>query len=115
VLSLLNKTIVCLKTLFGTKPLTDDPTLRGALATAIDVLVVASTDHNHPKDAAIRILQTTFSLIDHSLIPLFTAQMLTRIFLICFQFCQEPSIVQNVSVSALLALTELLLKFGGVP
>lgn len=60
-------------------------------------------------------IQTTFSLIDQSLIHFFSANLLTRIYSICFQCFKVNSIVQNISISALFALTECLFSYGGVP
>jgi hypothetical protein len=111
VLALLNKTIVCIKTLLPPEHSPD--TLTAILSTIIDVLIAVSAQHRDNQDTSLRVLQTTFSLIDHLLVPLFSEGMVTRMFSICFEFSQGCVIVQNISVSALLALIESLVQFGG--
>lgn len=53
----------------------------------------------------LRIIQSTFSLIDHELLQYANYHLLIRIYSICLECCLAHSIVQNISASALFALT----------
>jgi hypothetical protein len=55
----------------------------------------------------LRIIQTTYSLIDCNLLQFADYTLFTRIYSICFDCCLSNSIIQNISASALFALTEI--------
>lgn len=56
----------------------------------------------------LRIIQTTFSLIDAQLLQYANENLFIRIYSICFDCCLSGPIIQNISVSALFALTEII-------
>jgi hypothetical protein len=55
----------------------------------------------------LRIIQTTYSLIDCQLLQFADYHLLTRLYAVCFDCCLSTSIIQNISASALFALTEI--------
>lgn len=59
-------------------------------------------------DMALRIIQTTFSLIDARILQYANYNLFTRIYSICFDCCLSSPLIQNISVSALFALTEII-------
>ena len=54
----------------------------------------------------LRIIQTTFSLINKNLLSCMGCHLIIRLYSISFGCCQTPTIIQNIAVSALSALTE---------
>ena len=56
-------------------------------------------------DMALRIIQTTFSLIDIKILQYANEHLFIRIYSICFDCCLSNPVIQNISVSALFALT----------
>jgi len=55
----------------------------------------------------LRIIQTTYSLIDCNLLQYSDYTLLTRMYSICFDCSLTNSIIQSISTSALYALTEI--------
>ena len=55
----------------------------------------------------LRIIQTTFSLIDVQMLQYVNYNLLTRIYAICFECGATNAIIHNISISALFALTEI--------
>jgi hypothetical protein len=62
---------------------------------------------NKEADMILRIIQTTFSLIDCNLLQYSDHPLLTRIYSICFDCSLANAIIQSISASALEALTEI--------
>jgi hypothetical protein len=65
---------------------------------------------NKFKDAemVLRIIQTAFSLIDAQLLQYANEHIFIRVYAICFDCCLSGAVIQNISVSALFALTEII-------
>lgn len=64
-------------------------------------------------DMLLRIIQTTFSLIDLQLLQYANYHLLLRLYSICFHSSLTSPVIQNISLSALFALTEIV--FSGLP
>ncbi len=65
-------------------------------------------------DMILRIIQTTYSLIEPSLLKYADYTLATRIYSICFRCCLSTSTIQSISVSAIFSLTEILFSFHSV-
>lgn len=72
----------------------------------IDIIFLFKNKHKET-EMMLRIIQTTFSLIDIQILQYVNYHLLIRIYSICFECCLSTSIIQNISVSALFALTEI--------
>lgn len=59
-------------------------------------------------EMVLRIIQTAFSLIDTHLLQYANEHIFIRIYAICFDCCLSGAVIQNISVSALFALTEII-------
>jgi hypothetical protein len=73
----------------------------------IDIVQLLKNKHKDT-EMVLRIIQTTFSLIDAQLLQYANEHLFIRIYSICFDCCLNGSIIQNISVSALFALTEII-------
>ena len=60
------------------------------------------------QDSTLRIIQTTFSLLESSLLEKATESIFTRIYALCFQCSEAGGLIANISLSALSALTEII-------
>lgn len=78
----------------------------------IDIIVLLKNKYKDI-DMSLRIIQTTFSLIDSKLLQYATENIFIRIYSICFDCCLSSSVIQNISVSALFALTEIIFSAEG--
>lgn len=63
----------------------------------------------------LRIIQTTYSLIDCQMLQFADYHLLTRLYAVCFDCCLSTSIIQNISASALFALTEIVFATAPPP
>ena len=72
----------------------------------IDIIFLFKNKHKD-SEMMLRIIQTTFSLIDHPMLQYVNYHLLTRVYAICFECSHTSPIIQNISVSALFALTEI--------
>jgi len=72
----------------------------------IDIIFLLKNRYKEP-DMILRIIQTTYSLIDCNMLQYADYTLFTRIYSICFDCCLSNSIIQNISASALFALTEI--------
>ena len=73
----------------------------------IDIIFLFKSKHGKESDMMLRIIQTTFSLIDAQMLQYVNYHLLTRIYAICFECGTTSPIIQNISLSALFALTEI--------
>lgn len=72
----------------------------------IDIIFLFKNKHKE-NDMMLRIIQTTFSLIDIQILQYVNYHLLIRIYSICFDCSFASTIIQNISTSALFALTEI--------
>ena len=72
----------------------------------IDIIFLFKS-RNKEADMMLRIIQTTFSLIDAQILQYVNYNILTRIYAICFECGATSPIIHNISISALFALTEI--------
>jgi hypothetical protein len=56
----------------------------------------------------LRIIQTTYSLIEPGLLIFADYRLLTRIYAICFSCCLSTPTILSISISALFSLTEII-------
>ncbi len=70
----------------------------------IDIIFLLK-NKNKDFDMILRIIQTTFSLIDTELLKYVNYHIITRIYSICFECSLSNAMIQNISTSALFALT----------
>jgi hypothetical protein len=80
VVSIVNRTIICVK---SASPPEDQTEIEEVLALVLDVLAAGSTQHKENQENSLRILQSAFSLIDHTLVVHFNKKMSERMFSIC--------------------------------
>jgi hypothetical protein len=78
----------------------------------IDIIVLLKNKYKDI-DMILRIIQTTFSLIDSNILQYANEHLFIRIYSICFDCCLSSSVIQNISVSALFALTEIIFSSNG--
>jgi hypothetical protein len=74
----------------------------------IDIIFLFKSKHSKEADMMLRIIQSTFSLIDIQMLQFVNYHLLTRVYAICFESGQTNAIIQNISLSALFALTEII-------
>lgn len=77
----------------------------------IDIIFLLKNKYKE-SEMMLRIIQTTFSLIDQQLLHYVDENIITRLYSICFECCLTTKIIQNISISALFALTEIVFATG---
>ena len=70
------------------------------------IFVVSNKVSNH--DMNLRIVQTTYSIIEPGLLFSASYNMITRLYSIFFRSCFTTPSIQNISASAVFALTEII-------
>lgn len=70
----------------------------------IDIIFLLKNKYKD-NDMMLRIIQTTFSLIDSQILQYVNYHIIIRIYSICFECCHSNPIIENISTSALCALT----------
>jgi hypothetical protein len=73
----------------------------------IDIIFLLK-NKNKDFDMILRIIQTTFSLIDGQILQYVNYHIVIRIYSVCFECCLSNPMIQNISTSALFALTEII-------
>lgn len=81
------------------------------LSEVIDIIVLLKNKNREPA-IVLRVMQTTFSLIDYQMLRHVNYHLLTRLYSVCFDCCQIDPTIQNISVSALCSLTEIVFAQG---
>lgn len=79
----------------------------GSILNAIINIILLLKSKSKENDIILRIIQATYSLMDEKMLQFANYNLLTRLYSICFECCESSPTVQNISASALFALTEI--------